>query len=69
MAIEARYKWPLTNLCYAAICLVAGGLIAAVAAANDSGFAAVGGFIAFIGVLYLIAGLWHLSQALMADDE
>lgn len=62
-------RWPLANLCYAAICLVVGGLVGAIGVANDNALAGVGGLIVIVGVLYLLAALWNFATVLTSPPE
>lgn len=72
LRVNSIYRWPLTQLCYAGICLVGGGVILAIGAANDgNGFGAaastIGGLALLLGVLYVLVALWGLAKALMDD--
>lgn len=66
--MDARYKVPMGYLCYAAICFVIGGLLAAVGAANDNFLTPVGGLLLLIGVVYVVTALAHIGRLLAEDD-
>lgn len=67
--MDPRFKWPLTNLCYAGICAVVAGVLGAIAVTGDVDLLApIAGLAGIIGVLYLLAALFGFAKVLTSDD-
>lgn len=67
--MDPRFKWPLTNLCYAGICVVVAAVLGVIAATGDVDvLAPIAGLTGIVGVLYLLAALFGFAKVLTSDD-